>query len=108
MIIVFYAIGFSAFLLFLGPIAGHIFSQPMSTTPVIVRGRIRDKTLVVDSVRDGKIRLGDQILGAQSALCYIVGFESGNGEFGTYLIDVWQFTPRDSSFLATRPMKLTI
>jgi len=108
MIIVFYVIGFSAILLFLGPIAAHIYQQPMSTTPVIVRGRIRDKTLVVDSVRDGKIRLGDQILGAQSALCYIVGFESGNGEFGTYLIDVWQFTPRDSSFLATRPMKLTI
>ena len=108
MIIVFYAIGAAAFLLFLGPIVGHIYQQPMSTTPVIVRGRIRDKTLVVDSVRDGKIRLGDQILGTQSTLCYIVGFESGNGEFGTYIIDVWQFTPRDTSFLATRPVKLLV
>ncbi len=108
MIALFYVAVVIVIMLGAGPIIGHIFSQPMSTTPVIVRGRIRDKTLVVDSVRDGKIRLGDQILGTQSALCYIVGFESGNGEFGTYLIDVWQFTPRDSSFLATRPMKLII
>ena len=108
MLVLFYVAIAVVVMLFAAPVVRHIYEQPMSTTPVIVRGRIRDKTLVVDSVRDGKIRLGDQILGTQSTICFIVGFESGHGEFGTYIIDVWQFTPRDSSFLATRPVKLLI
>ena len=108
MLVLFYVAIALVVMLFAAPVMRHIYEQPMSTTPVIIRGRIRDKTLVVDSVRDGKIRLGDQILGTQSALCFIVGFESGHGEFGTYLNDVWQFTPRDSSFLATRPMNLLV
>jgi len=108
MLALFYgAIAITAILL-AAPVMAHAYQQPMSTTPVIVRGRIRDKVLVVNSVRDGKIRLGDQITGVWSTHCFVVGFESGHGDFGTYIVDVWQNTPKESTFLATRPIKLIV
>lgn len=88
------------------PAIRHLYEQPMATTPVIVRGRIRDKVLVVNFVRDGKIRLGDRVMGAWCADCTIVAFESGHGDFGTYLVDLWQNTPKECTFIATRPFKL--
>ena len=105
-LVVFYAVAAAFFLLFLGPMVKYIYEQPMSMTPVIVRGRIRDKVLVVNSVRDGKIRLGDRVMGVWCSDCTVVAFESGHGDFGTYVVDLWQNTPKECTFIATRPFKL--
>ena len=38
--------------------------------------------------------------------CTVVAFESGHGDFGTYLVDLWQNAPKECTFIATRPFKL--
>ena len=105
MMVIFYICVAMLILLLASPVLKHVFEQPTSLTPVLFMGRIRDNTLVVDSVKDGKIRIGDIVNGKRVTACIVTGFESGSGSFGTYKISAWQYTPRDSVFISSRPTK---